>query len=224
MTSGKRDCSSSSSKPFFSLKPFLVFGRGVKQIVHWKLYRTHGSLPESMSPLAKMNYDSIFSKKKILPGLQDIWNFGNPIIFSDLKWDEFLEIHEIFYPELIKVFYASLTVVDYVLFNWVNGIDVKMSCTHLANFLHSKFERLDIFSKTLANFENFPIDYSNTFALTLIYNNHTSLIVNENAALFTLICQILAKLSSTTSCLLLMSLTMFDDVLLFLSIASFSII
>ena len=85
-----------------------------------------------MSPKARKNFESIFSKKKIFPSrkiiFQNLGELDNPeSLFYDLECNDFLKIHENYYPELIKFFYTNLTVKDDVLFNRVNGIDIKIS-------------------------------------------------------------------------------------------------
>jgi len=104
-------------------------------------------------------------------------------------------INENFYPNLIRVFYANLTVENNVLLSRVNDIDIKMSCTDLAEFLEIDNEGREIFSKTLDNFKDFPIDHTSLFASTLIHSDpNPSLIMNENVDLLTSIYQAIAKI------------------------------
>ena len=97
-----------------SLNPSSSRKRG-KRTIHKEFSRSHNSLPDFVSLKAKRNFDlSSQENHSILPGrkinIQNLSKYNLESLFFDLEWQYFLEIHENYYFDLIKIFYANSTI------------------------------------------------------------------------------------------------------------------
>ena len=111
-----------------------------------------------------------------------------------MGWTRFLEIDEIYYPNLIRIFYANLSVSGLVIKSRVCGKNVRISWEVLAHVLEILFGGLDLIKITLENF-SYSDGQSIESTSTLIHgDDNPGLKTNENIVHFTPLCQILAKI------------------------------
>jgi len=143
-------------------------------------------------------FDETYSNKSIITGssihFRDLEECDLRNLFDIMGWTRFLEIDEIYYPNLIRIFYTNLFVSGRVLISRLCGKNVCISCEELAHVLEISFGGLDLTKTTLENF-SYSEGQSIESASALIHgDNNTCLKTNENVVHFTLLCQILAKI------------------------------
>lgn len=156
-------------------------------------------LPKFITPQAHVNFDTLYYKKNIIPGrkvnFEVFSEYNLEFLFDALGLKKLVTIHTDYYPNLVKVFYANLSVSDYALSSRVNGIDVRMSYDEFADFLGIPYEGYDVLNDSLSMFDHYPEGHSKEFASKLIHkDSNPALVQNKNVHLFTPQCQVIAKI------------------------------
>jgi len=77
----------------------------------------------------------------------------------------------------------------------ISGINIRMNCDDLAKILNIPNKDIDIFHKNLSTFDSYLENHSKEYTSFVIHNDqNSSLITNDDATLFTPLCQIISKI------------------------------
>ena len=162
--------------------------------------RTPSSFQRFVNNFALEKFNTTFSKRSVLPykpvSLSNFNEYNIENLFVKLGWKEFLEINEKIYPNLVRSFYANLTLnEDRVIRSRVDGIDVTLSADDIAHILAFSSEGVDNFSDYLNSFDFYPEGETREIASRLLHNyNNPCLTLNDKVLLVMIPSQISAKI------------------------------